>query len=228
MQVMVIEFARHVLGSDDANSSEFDRSTPHPVIDLLPEQRGIGELGGTMRLGLYPCHLVPGTHAAAAYGTPLVEERHRHRFELNNAYRDALGAQGMAFSGVSPDGAGEIAEIADHPFGEAIPSRVLSQPNRPHPLFQRYEAVGRKPARIEALSHPRRGRREFDRSGSESETGGLGSSRGDAPFVSVRWSSRPPQEGAAIGRASSCLAPVPFTDGNESTSGARAPEVDHA
>jgi CTP synthase len=145
MQVMVIEFARDVLGSEDANSTEFDRATPHPVIDLLPEQRGIGELGGTMRLGLYPCHLVPGTHAAAAYGQPHVEERHRHRFELNNAYRDALGAHGMAFSGVSPDGRlVEIAEITDHSFmvGSQFHPEFLSRPNRPHPLFRAFvEAV---------------------------------------------------------------------------------------
>jgi CTP synthase len=160
MQVMVIEFARDVLGSDDANSSEFDRSTPHPVIDLLPEQRGIGDLGGTMRLGLYPCHLVPGTHAAAAYGTPVVEERHRHRFELNNAYRDALGAQGMSFSGLSPDGRlVEIAEIADHPFmvGSQFHPEFLSRPNRPHPLFRAFlEAVAEKAGhRAEPLSQPR-------------------------------------------------------------------------
>jgi CTP synthase len=160
MQVMVIEFARDVLGSDDANSSEFDRATPHPVIDLLPEQRGIGDLGGTMRLGLYPCHLVPGTHAAAAYGTPVVEERHRHRFELNNAYRDALGAQGMSFSGLSPDGRlVEIAEIADHPFmvGSQFHPEFLSRPNRPHPLFRAFlEAVAEKAGRrAEALSQPR-------------------------------------------------------------------------
>jgi CTP synthase len=160
MQVMVIEFARDVLGSDDANSSEFDRATPHPVIDLLPEQRGIGDLGGTMRLGLYPCHLVPGTHAAAAYGTPVVEERHRHRFELNNAYRDALGAQGMAFSGLSPDGRlVEIAEIADHPFmvGSQFHPEFLSRPNRPHPLFRAFlQAVAEKAGHpAGAVSQPR-------------------------------------------------------------------------
>jgi CTP synthase len=148
------------LGSDDANSSEFDRATPHAVIDLLPEQRGIGDLGGTMRLGLYPCHLVPGTHAAAAYGTPVVEERHRHRFELNNAYRDALGAQGMAFSGLSPDGRlVEIAEIADHPFmvGSQFHPEFLSRPNRPHPLFRALlEAVAEKAGhRVQALSQSR-------------------------------------------------------------------------
>ncbi len=159
MQLMVIEFARNVMGSEDANSTEFDRSTPHPVIDLLPEQRGIGDLGGTMRLGLYPCHLVPGTHAAEAYGQPVVEERHRHRFELNNAYRDALGAHGMALSGLSPDGRlVEIAEIVDHPFmvGSQFHPEFLSRPNRPHPLFRALlEAVAEKAGlRGEALSRP--------------------------------------------------------------------------
>lgn len=139
MQVMVVEFARAVLGSEDANSTEFDRSTPHPVIDLLPEQRGIGNLGGTMRLGLYPCHLTPGTRAAAAYGQPLIEERHRHRFEFNNSYRESLGEQGLVFSGLSPDGRlVEIAEMADHPFmvGSQFHPEFLSRPNRAHPLFR--------------------------------------------------------------------------------------------
>jgi CTP synthase len=138
MQLMVVELSRHVLGSEDANSTEFDRSTPHPVIDLLPEQRGIDALGGTMRLGLYPCRLTPGTRAAAAYGVPEVNERHRHRFELNNTYREILGEHGMVFSGQSPDGRlVEIAELADHPFmlGSQFHPEFLSRPNRPHPLF---------------------------------------------------------------------------------------------
>jgi CTP synthase len=138
MQTMVIEFARHVLGSEDANSTEFDRSTPHPVIDLLPEQRGIGNMGGTMRLGLYPCQLVPDTHAARAYEEPVVSERHRHRFEFNNTYREILGAHGMVYSGLSPDGRlVEIAELADHPYmlGSQFHPEFLSRPTRPHPLF---------------------------------------------------------------------------------------------
>jgi CTP synthase len=138
MQVMVIEFARHVLGSEDANSTEFDRSTPHPVIDLLPEQRGIGNMGGTMRLGLYPCQLVPNTHAARAYEEPEVSERHRHRFEFNNTYREILGTHGMVYSGLSPDGRlVEIAELADHPYmlGSQFHPEFLSRPTRPHPLF---------------------------------------------------------------------------------------------
>jgi CTP synthase len=145
MQVMVIEFGRHVLGSD-ANSTEFDRRTPHPVIDLLPEQRGIGDMGGTMRLGLYPCDLVPGTRASDAYDRDSVQERHRHRFEFNNQYREILGEHGMAFSGLSPDGRlVEIAELRDHPFmlGSQFHPEFLSRPNRPHPLFRAFiEAVG--------------------------------------------------------------------------------------
>lgn len=141
MQVMVIEFGRHVLGSEDVNSTEFNRSTPHPVIDLLPEQRGIGELGGTMRLGLYPCRLTPGTRAAQAYAKDEVQERHRHRFEFNNAYREIFAQHGMLFSGQSPDGRlVEIAELRDHPFmlGSQFHPEFLSRPNRPHPLFRAF------------------------------------------------------------------------------------------
>jgi CTP synthase len=147
MQLMVIEFARHVLGSEEANSSEFDRSTPYPVIDLMPDQRGIADMGGTMRLGLYPCQLQPGTRAADAYAAAaapgngqaaVVQERHRHRFEFNNAYRDRLQAAGMCYSGLSPDGRlVEIAELREHPFmvGSQFHPEFLSRPNRPHPLF---------------------------------------------------------------------------------------------
>ncbi len=138
MQVMCIEFARHVLNLEDANSSEFDRSTRHPVIDLMLDQRSITDMGGTMRLGLYPCVLQKGTKAAAAYGVERVEERHRHRFEFNNAYRQAFEKAGMVFSGLSPDGKlVEIAEIADHPYmvGSQFHPEFLSRPMRPHPLF---------------------------------------------------------------------------------------------
>ncbi len=141
MQVMVIEFGRHVLGSEDTNSTEFDPHTPHPVIDLLPEQRGIGDKGGTMRLGVYPCELVAGTAARRAYEVPLVEERHRHRFEFNNTYREILAEHGMVYSGLSPDGRlVEIAELADHPFmlGSQFHPEFLSRPNRPHPLFRSF------------------------------------------------------------------------------------------
>jgi CTP synthase len=138
LQVMVIELARHVLGSDAPNSTEFDHSTPHPVISLMPDQHAITDLGGTMRLGLYPCRLVPGTKAAAAYGVNLVQERHRHRFEFNNAYRALLSEAGLVYSGISPDDRlVEIAELADHPFmlGSQFHPEFRSRPNRPHPLF---------------------------------------------------------------------------------------------
>ncbi|MFO8037688.1 MAG: CTP synthase [Anaerolineales bacterium] len=138
MQLMVVEFARHVLKDERPNSTEFNPSTPHPVIDLMPDQRDITDMGGTMRLGLYPCELQDHTLAKKAYQKDLVQERHRHRFEFNNAYRDTLGDAGMVFSGLSPEGRlVEIAELADHPFmlGTQFHPEFLSRPNRPHPLF---------------------------------------------------------------------------------------------
>jgi CTP synthase len=152
MQLMVVEFARHILNNDEANSTEFDRTTPYPVIDLMPDQHSIEDMGGTMRLGLYPCQLQPGTRAAAAYQKPLVDERHRHRFELNNAYREMLSKGGMVFSGLSPDGRlVEIAEIADHPFmvGTQFHPEFLSRPNRPHPLFVAFLEAARRHAGIQ-------------------------------------------------------------------------------
>jgi len=164
MQVMVIELARHVLGSDEPNSTEFDIATKHPVIDLMPEQRDISEMGGTMRLGAYPCRLVPGTKAAAAYGKEMVSERHRHRFEFNNDYRDLLTEAGLVISGLSPDGRlVEIVELADHPWmvGSQFHPEFKSRPNRPHPLFcaflaaakalsrSKQEACAAKPGEIE-------------------------------------------------------------------------------
>jgi CTP synthase len=141
MQLMVVELARHILGDDQANSTEFDRSTHHPVIDLMPDQKLVVDMGGTMRLGLYPCCLVPGTQAALAYRVEKIEERHRHRFELNNSYREMLAAGGMVFSGISPDNRlVEISEITDHPFmvGTQFHPEFLSRPNRAHPLFRRF------------------------------------------------------------------------------------------
>jgi CTP synthase len=138
MQVMTVEFARHVLEHEDANSTEFDRNTSAPVIDLMPDQRSISDLGGTMRLGLYPCLLQSGSKAAAAYGVASIQERHRHRFEFNNAYRADFESKGMVFSGLSPDGKlVEIAELADHPYmiGSQFHPEFLSRPMRPHPLF---------------------------------------------------------------------------------------------
>jgi CTP synthase len=144
MQVMCIEFARSVLGSEEANSTEFDRQTPHPVIDLMADQRDLAAMGGTMRLGVYPCNLVPNTKAAAAYGTNEVMERHRHRWEFNNVYRQPLTEHGMVFSGLSPDGRlVEISELADHPFmvGSQFHPEFTSRPNRPNPLFKSFMAA---------------------------------------------------------------------------------------
>ena len=141
MQVMCIELTRFVLGSDEPNSTEFELTTRHPVIDLLPEQRSIADLGGTMRLGSYPCRLRPGTLAWQAYQTDLVHERHRHRFEFNNAYRDLLGEAGLVFSGLSPDERlVEIAELRDHPWmlGTQFHPEFKSRPNAPHPLFRAF------------------------------------------------------------------------------------------
>lgn len=139
MQVMCIEFARNVLNMEDANSTEFEAPTEHPVIDLMPDQRGVVDMGGTMRLGIYPCALEEGTAAADAYGVNRVSERHRHRFEFNNQFRQAFENAGMRFSGLSPDRRlVEIAEIADHPFmlGSQFHPEFGSRPNRPHPLFR--------------------------------------------------------------------------------------------
>ncbi len=141
MQVMCVELARFVLESDEPNSTEFNPGTHYPVIDLMPDQRGISEMGGTMRLGHYPCKLVPGTVAARAYGEDLISERHRHRFEFNNAYREMLNKAGMEYSGLSPEGnLVEIAELRDHPFmlGSQFHPEFKSRPDRPHPLFREF------------------------------------------------------------------------------------------
>ena len=144
MQVMCIEFARYALNSDDVNSTEFHSQTKHPVISLMAEQRDLAGMGGTMRLGAYPCQLLPGTKAAKAYNKELAHERHRHRWEFNNSYRAVLEEKGMVFSGLSPDGRlVEIAEIKDHPFmlGSQFHPEFKSRPNRPHPLFKAFTAA---------------------------------------------------------------------------------------
>jgi CTP synthase len=144
MQILCIEFARSALGAEQANSTEFDVFTPHPIIDLLPEQRDLPDKGGTMRLGVYPCQLQPGSRAATAYGEEFVFERHRHRFEFNNDYREQLGAAGLVFSGLSPDGRlVEVAEVAAHPWmlGTQFHPEFKSRPNRPHPLFRDFMAA---------------------------------------------------------------------------------------
>lgn len=161
MQVMVIELARDAFETDDANSTEFNPTTPHPVIDLMPDQRDIADLGGTMRLGSYPCHLVDGTVAATAYQTELVHERHRHRFEFNNEYREPLQKAGLVLSGLSPDGRlVEIAELRNHPFmlGSQFHPEFKSRPTRPHPLFAAFIKAARvhagllKPAEADSLA----------------------------------------------------------------------------
>ncbi len=138
MQLMCIEFARNVLGYENANSTEFDPGTPHPVIDLMLEQREISDMGGTMRLGLYPCILQKDSIAEKSYNQKKINERHRHRFEFNNKYRKEFEEKGMIFSGVSPDNMlVEIAELKDHPFmvSSQFHPEFLSRPMRPHPLF---------------------------------------------------------------------------------------------
>jgi CTP synthase len=139
MQVAVIEFARSLLHSSLPNSTEFDETTKYPVIDIMPDQRDIEEKGGTMRLGVWPCRLTPGTRAATAYDQPIVYERHRHRYEFSNEYRELLTAGGMELAGLSPDGRlVEIIELKDHPWfvGSQFHPEFKSRPDRPHPLFQ--------------------------------------------------------------------------------------------
>jgi CTP synthase len=147
MQVMVIEFGRFVLQDQRANSSEFDPNTSNPVIDIMPDQISLHEKGGTMRLGNYPCQIKNGTLAAQNYSVDLVHERHRHRYEFNNLYRDQLEKAGMVYSGLSPDGQlVEICEIKDHPWmlGTQFHPEFLSRPNRPHPLFCGFVASAKK------------------------------------------------------------------------------------
>ena len=139
MQCAVIDFTREVLQAPDANSTEFAAFTSTPVIDLMPEQRDVANLGGTMRRGSYPCKLLPGSRAHLAYGEQVVYERHRHRFEFNNEYRELLADAGMVFSGLSPNGRlVEIIELADHPWFVAsqFHPEFRSRPQRPHPLFR--------------------------------------------------------------------------------------------
>ena len=139
MQCAVIEFARHVCGMEDAHSTEFDPETTHPVISLMESQQGIEKKGGTMRLGSYPCTLANGTHAKEAYGTNLIHERHRHRFEFNNEFRGALQEKGLVIAGTLPDDSlVEMIEVKDHPWFVATQAHpeLKSRPNNPHPLFR--------------------------------------------------------------------------------------------
>ena len=141
MQLAVVEFARHVAGLPGASSSEIDPSTAYPVIDLMPDQRGVTDKGATMRLGAYPCVLIEGTRAAEAYGSLSISERHRHRWEVNNTYRDQLTAAGLVLSGLSPDRRlVEMIELPDHPYfvGCQFHPEFKSRPMAPHPLFERF------------------------------------------------------------------------------------------
>ncbi len=138
MQIAVIEFARHVCGWADANSGEFDPASQHKVIDFLPDQSDEVDKGGTLRLGAYPCRIAPGTRMAECYGQALIRERHRHRYEFNNTFRDELDKAGLVLSGTSPDGTiVETVELRDHPFwlGVQFHPEFKSRPNKPHPLF---------------------------------------------------------------------------------------------
>ncbi len=144
MQLAVVEFARNVCGLTGAHSSELDPRTPYPVIDLMPDQVGVTAKGGTMRLGSYPCRLAEGSLAAAVYGTLEIKERHRHRYEFNNGYREELTRAGLALSGLSPDGRlVEVVELPGHPWFAACQfhPELKSRPNRAHPLFREFVAA---------------------------------------------------------------------------------------
>jgi CTP synthase len=146
LHMAVIDVARNVLGLSGANSTEIDPNTPYPVIDLMPDQKGV-EMGGTMRLGLWPCRLEPGTKTAAAYAVPEISERHRHRFEVNNSFRGRLAAAGFIVSGASPDGQlAEIMELEGHPFfvGVQFHPEFRSRPTNPHPLFRDFIAAAKE------------------------------------------------------------------------------------
>jgi CTP synthase len=165
LQVMVVEFARHVFGTDEVNSTEFYPETPYPVISLLSEQQGVQDKGGTMRLGGYTCRLVEGTKARQAYGRDEVVERHRHRYEFNNQFRPELEAAGLIASGTLPDGSlVEICELRDHPWmvGSQFHPEFRSRPNRPHPLFDGFVGAALEQARSRRVSHPRAGRAVAD------------------------------------------------------------------
>jgi CTP synthase len=138
LQMAVIEYARNVCGLEGAHTEEVDPNTPYPVIHLLPDQIDISDKGGTMRLGAYPCRITSKTLAHRLYGDSVIDERHRHRYEVNNEYRETLSQRGMVFSGVSPDyRLVEIVEVSDHPYFIATQfhPEFKSRPNRPHPLF---------------------------------------------------------------------------------------------
>jgi CTP synthase len=155
MQCAVVEFARHVVGLDGAHSAEFAKDTPHPVICLLDEQRNVTSKGGTMRLGSHPAHVEPDSQAARWYGRSQIDERHRHRYEFNNAYRRQFAAHGMLFTGTSPDGKlVEVIELAEHPWFVAVQyhPEFKSKPTRCHPLFAGFIAAAVEQRRRRAES----------------------------------------------------------------------------
>ena len=144
LQCAMIEIGRDLAGLERAGSAEFSADTPHPVIHLMETQKGIKNLGGTMRLGAWPCVIRPGTLAERCYGETEISERHRHRYEVNNDYRERFAAVGVDFCGTSPDGRlVEIIELPDHPFFIAVQfhPELKSRPNRPHPLFREFVAA---------------------------------------------------------------------------------------
>ena len=146
LQAAVVDFARHVAGIQNATTAEYAPDAEHPVISLMEEQKAISDLGGTMRLGAFDCTLATDTHSRRAYGTTAISERHRHRFEFNNAYRKTFEAAGLMFSGTSPDGKlVEIVEVTEHPFfiASQFHPEFGSRPERPHPLFREFIKVSR-------------------------------------------------------------------------------------
>ena len=156
MQMAIVEFARHVLGYEDANSIELDPATKHPVIALMPDQESVEDLGGTLRLGSYPCVLADSSRALELFGKKEIQERHRHRYEVNNAFRKELDEKGMSIVGTSPDAhIVEMIEIAGHPFfvGTQGHPEFKSRPNHAHPLFRGFvqAAVDKKTAEEAAM-----------------------------------------------------------------------------
>ena len=153
LQCAIIEFSRNVCGMEMAHSFEFDRESPDLVICLMDSQLQVTDKGGTMRLGAYPAHLLEGSRVAEVYGTGEISERHRHRYEVNNAYREPLGKKGMVFSGMSPDGGlVEMIELPEHPYfvGCQFHPEFKSRPNRPHPLFASFiKAAARRAGCLE-------------------------------------------------------------------------------
>ncbi len=157
LQCAVIEFARNVVGLEDANTTEIDPNCRHPVVCLLDDQYAITDLGGTMRLGSYPCALAEGTRVRSAYGGELVKERHRHRYEFNNQYRQQFAAHGMVFSGTSPDGKlVEVIELPSHPWFVAVQCHpeFRSKPTQAHPLFRGFVKASLKRREVEKKLRP--------------------------------------------------------------------------